>query len=69
MALARISEAVDDAGRKKLIIAGTSDSTCLPFPSLDAVLEEFDVHAIIDASGAVSVLEREATTATLPRRV
>jgi Amidases related to nicotinamidase len=58
-------KAVDDTGRKKLIIAGISDSTCLQFPSLDAVLEGFDVHAIIDASGAVSVLEREATIATL----
>ena len=37
----------------------------MQFPSLDAVLESFDVHAIIDASGAVSVLEREATIATL----
>ncbi len=58
-------EAVDNTGRKKLIIAGISDSTCLQFPSLDAVLEGFDVHAVIDASGAVSVLEREATVATL----
>ena len=58
-------EAVDATGKKKLIIAGISDSTCLQFPSLDAVLEGFDVHAVIDASGAVSVLEREATIATL----
>jgi nicotinamidase-related amidase len=58
-------KAVDDTKRKKLIIAGISDSTCLQFPSLDAVIEGFDVHAIIDASGAVSVLEREATVATL----
>lgn len=58
-------KAVDDTGRKKLIIAGISDSTCLQFPSLDAVLEGFDLHAIIDASGVVSVLEREATIATL----
>lgn len=58
-------EAVEDTRRKKLIIAGISDGTCLQFPSLDAVKEGFDVHAVIDASGAVSVLEREATTATL----
>lgn len=56
---------VDDTGRKKLIIAGISDATCLQFPALDAVLEGFDVHAVIDASGAVSILEREATIATL----
>jgi nicotinamidase-related amidase len=58
-------EAVENTGRKKLIIAGISDSTCLQFPSLDAVLEGFDIHAVIDASGAVSILEREATIATL----
>jgi nicotinamidase-related amidase len=58
-------KAVDSIGRGKLIIDGISDSTCLQFPSLDAVLEGFDIHAVIDASGAVSVLEREATIATL----
>lgn len=57
--------AVEKTGRKKLIIAGISDSTCLQFPALDAVKEGYDVHAVIDASGAVSVLEREATIATL----
>lgn len=58
-------KAIDSIERRKLIIAGISDSTCLQFPSLDAVLEGFDVHAVIDTSGAVSVLEREATIATL----
>jgi nicotinamidase-related amidase len=58
-------EAVDRTGRKKLIIAGISDATCLQFPALDAVKEGYDVHAVIDASGAVSVHEREATIATL----
>lgn len=58
-------EAVEKTGRKKLIIAGISDATCLQFPALDAVLEGYDVHAVIDASGAVSVHEREATIATL----
>jgi len=58
-------DAVEATGRRKLIIAGISDSTCLQFPALDAVKEGFDVHGIIDASGAVSVLEREATIATL----
>jgi hypothetical protein len=37
----------------------------LQFPSLDAIPEGFDVHAVIDESGAVSVLEREAAIATL----
>lgn len=58
-------QAVEATGRKKLIIAGLSDATCLQFPALDAVKEGFDVHAVIDASGAVSDFEREATIATL----
>ena len=37
----------------------------MQFPSLDAVLEGFEVNAIIDASGAVSFLEREATIAII----
>ena len=58
-------QAVDTTGRKKLIIAGISDATCLQFPALDAVKEGYDVHAVIDASGAVSVHEREATISIL----
>jgi nicotinamidase-related amidase len=42
-----------------------TDSTCLQFPALDAVLEGFDVHGVIDASGAVNEHEREATIAML----
>lgn len=37
----------------------------MQFPSSDAVLEGVDVHAVIYASGPVSILEREATIATL----
>lgn len=37
----------------------------MQFPSLDAVLDGGDVHAVIDASGPVSIFEREATIATL----
>ncbi|MGA2240328.1 MAG: isochorismatase family protein [Candidatus Bathyarchaeia archaeon] len=42
-------QAVEKTGRKKLIIAGISASTCLQFPALDSVLEEFDVTGVIDA--------------------
>lgn len=58
-------QAVEATGRKKLIIAGISAATCLQFPALDAVKEGFAVHGVIDASGAVSTHEREATIATL----
>src|SRR5574341_448991 len=58
-------EAIDAIDRKKLIIAAMTDSTCLQFPALDAVLEGFEVHGVIDASGAVSTHEREATVSVL----
>ncbi len=58
-------KAIDATNRKKLIIAAMTDSTCLQFPALDAVLEGFEVHGVIDASGAVSTHEREATISVL----
>ncbi|WP_218951290.1 isochorismatase family protein [Bacillus sp. AR2-1] len=60
-------QAIEKIGRKKIIIAGVTDSTCLQFPSLDMVLDGYDVHAVIDASGAESPgqIVREATIATL----
>ncbi len=58
-------EAIDAIDRKKLIIAAMTDSTCLQFPALDAVLQGFEVHGVIDASGAVSIHEREATISVL----
>ena len=48
-------EAVDSLNRKKLIVAAMTDSTCLHFPALDAILEGFDVHGVIDASVAALV--------------
>lgn len=57
--------AVDSLERKKLIIAGMTDSTCLQFPALDAVTEGYDIHGVIDASGAVSEHEKGATISLL----
>lgn len=59
--------ALEATGRKHVIIAGVTDTTCLQFPSLDMVLDGYDVHAVIDASGAEAPgqLAREATIATL----
>lgn len=60
-------EALEATGRKKVIIAAVTDSTCLQFPSLDMVLDGYEVHAVIDASGAESPgqIVRDATVATL----
>ena len=61
----KFRKAVDSLKREKLIIAGMTDSTCLQFPALDAVLEGYDVHGVIDASGAVSKHEMEASISAL----
>lgn len=58
-------EALEATGRKKAIIAGVSSSTCLQFPALDMVLDGYDVHGVIDASGSESQIARQASIATL----
>ncbi len=60
-------QALEATGRKHVIIAAVTDTTCLQFPSLDMVLDGYDVHAVIDASGAEAPgqIAREATIATL----
>jgi nicotinamidase-related amidase len=57
--------AVEATGRKNVVIAAISASTCLQFPALDMVRDGYTVHGVIDASGSVSETEREVTIATL----
>ncbi len=57
--------AVEASGRRNVIIAAISASTCLQFPALDMVRDGYTVHGVIDASGSVSETEREVTIATL----
>lgn len=57
--------ALEATGRKNVVIAAISASTCLQFPALDMVRDGYTVHGVIDASGSVSEMEREATIATL----
>lgn len=60
-------EALEATGRKKVIVAGVTTSTCLQFPALDMVLDGYEVHGVIDASGseAPGQIVREAVVATL----
>ncbi len=58
-------QAVEASGRRNVIIAAISASTCLQFPALDMVRDGYTVHGVIDASGSVSETEREVTIATL----
>lgn len=58
-------KALENTGRRNVVIAAISASTCLQFPALDLVRDGYTVHGVIDASGSVSETEREATIATL----
>ncbi len=58
-------QALEATGRKKVIIAAVTDTTCLQFPALDMVKDGYEVHGVIDASGAESTIARQATIATL----
>ena len=57
--------ALEATGRRNVIIAGVSTTTCLQFPALDMVADGYSVYGVIDASGSESVIAREAAVATL----
>jgi nicotinamidase-related amidase len=52
---ARLVEAVRKSGRRKLVIAGLWTEVCVAMPALQAQGENYDVYAVTDASGGVSV--------------
>jgi nicotinamidase-related amidase len=51
----RIVEAVKRTGRKKLVIASLWTEVCLAMPALQAQGEGYEVYAVTDASGGVSI--------------
>ena len=51
----RVVEAVKKTGRKKLLIASLWTEMCLAMPAIQARGEGYDVYAVTDASGGVSV--------------
>ncbi|MFH9745372.1 hydrolase [Streptomyces anulatus] len=51
----RVVDAVKATGRKKLILAGLWTEICLAMPAIQAAGEGFEVYAVTDASGGVSV--------------
>lgn len=46
--------AVEQTGRKKLIMAGVTSDVCLTFPAVSAIADGYDVYAVMDASGTVN---------------
>lgn len=58
-------EAVKATGKRKLIIAGVLTSVCVAFPAISAIADGFEVFAVIDASGDMSVASAQVTIARL----
>jgi nicotinamidase-related amidase len=54
-------KAVENTGRKKLIVAGISTDVCLLFPLLSAISEGYDVYAVFDSSGTWNDIAQQAT--------
>ena len=54
-------KAVENTGRKKLIVAGISTDVCLLFPVLSAISEGFDVYAVFDSSGTWNDIAEQTT--------
>ena len=44
-------DAIEKTGRKKLVISGIVTDVCVMFPALSAVADDYDVYAVVDASG------------------
>src|SRR6476620_2192986 len=51
----RVVEAVKNTGRKKLVIAALWSEMCLAQPAIHAMGDGYDVYAVTDASGGVSL--------------
>src|SRR6266545_480366 len=57
---AEFAEAVKATGRDQLIIAGISTDVCVAFAALSAVAADYQVHAVLDASGTWNALASQA---------
>lgn len=58
-------KAVEETGRKTLVMTGTLTSVCLAFPAISAVEAGYKVYAVVDASGNWSRMATDLTIARL----
>jgi nicotinamidase-related amidase len=56
-------KAIENTGRKTLLVAGTLTSVCMSFPTLSALVAGYKVFTIVDASGNWSKMATEITLA------
>lgn len=57
--------AVEDTGKRTLLMAGIWTSVCVALPALSARAEGYTVYAVLDASGDMSKMASEITMARL----
>ena len=53
-------KAVEDAGRRKLVMTALWTEACLTFPTLDALREGYEVYLVVDAVGGTSLTAHDA---------
>ncbi|MFS8050912.1 hydrolase [Rhizobium sp. BR 314] len=53
-------QAIEQTGRKKLIMTALWTEACLTFPAIDALAEGYEVYVVADAVGGTSVAAHEA---------
>lgn len=53
-------KAVEETGRRKLVMTALWTEACLTFPALDALAEGYEVYVPVDAVGGTSVAAHEA---------
>ncbi|WP_280397349.1 hydrolase [Nocardia carnea] len=51
--------AIQDTGRRKIVMAGLWTEVCLAFPTLDMLREGYEIYPVIDAVGGVSTVTHE----------
>lgn len=56
----QFKRAVEETGRRKLVMTALWTEACLTFPALDALQEGYEVYAVADAVGGTSVAAHEA---------
>ena len=52
--------AVEETGRRKLVMTALWTEACLTFPALDALRDGFEVYAVVDAVGGTSRTAHDA---------
>lgn len=52
--------AIEATGRRKIVMAGLWTEVCLAFPTLDMLLEGYEIYPVVDAVGGVSQVTHQA---------